>query len=90
MVKILIEKARELRKRINANLQATRKLIRIDELSEDELLNIIDLYESFEAGKLYKEDEIFKYENKLYKINSKNTQVKKIGYQMNYLLYILT
>ena len=48
MVKILnrIEKAREFRKRINANLQATRKLIRVDELEEDEIFQ----YE----GKLYK------------------------------------
>ena len=34
-----IEKAREFRKLINANLQATRKLIRVDDLSEDELLD---------------------------------------------------
>ena len=29
-----LEKAREFRKLINANLQATRKLIRVDELDE--------------------------------------------------------
>ena len=63
-----IEKAREFRKRINANLQATRKLIRVDELSEDELSEIINLYENYQVGKLYKEDEIFKYDGKLYKV----------------------
>ena len=54
MVKYLnrIEKAREFRKRIDANLQATRKLIRVDELSEDELLDMIDLYEGYQVDKL--------------------------------------
>ena len=37
-----IEKAREFRNRINANLQATRKLIRVDELSEEELIEMIN------------------------------------------------
>ena len=68
MVKILIEKARELRKRIDANLQATRQLIRVDELDENELLDMIDLYESYQVDKLYKIDDIFKYEGKLYKV----------------------
>ncbi len=63
-----IEKAIEFRKRIDANLQATRKLIRVDELSEDELLDMIDLYESYEVDKFYKVDDIFKYEGKLYKV----------------------
>ena len=39
-----IEKAREFKRRIDVNLQATRKLIRVDELSEDELPDMIDLY----------------------------------------------
>ena len=59
-----IEKAKEFRKLINANLNATRKLIRVDDLSEDELLDMIDLYESYQVGKLYKADDIFKYERK--------------------------
>ena len=63
-----IEKAREFRKLINANLQATRKLIRVDELDENELLEMIDLYESYEIGKSYQADDIFKYEGKLYKV----------------------
>ena len=48
-----LEKAREFRKLINANLNATRKLIRVDELDEEELLDMIDLYESYEIGKSY-------------------------------------
>ena len=75
MVKIMsrIEKAREFRRKINANLQATRKLIRVDELSEEELLEMIDLYESYQVDKLYKVDDIFKHENKLYKVIQEHT-----------------
>ena len=63
-----LEKAREFRNRIDANLQATRKLIRVDELREEELIGMIDLYESYEIGKSYQADDIFKYEGKLYKV----------------------
>lgn len=68
-----LEKAREFRKRIDANLNATRKLIRVDELSEEELLDMIDLYENYEVGKFYKIDDIFKHENKLYKVIQDHT-----------------
>ena len=68
-----LEKAREFKKRIDANLQATRKLIRVDELSEDELLDMIDLYESYEIDKSYQADDIFKYEGKLYKVIQEHT-----------------
>ena len=68
-----IEKAREFRRKINANLQATRKLIRVDELSEEELLDMIDLYKSYETGKSYQADDIFKYEGKLYKVIQEHT-----------------
>ena len=71
-----LEKAREFRKRIDANLQATRKLIRVDELSEDELLDMIDLYESYQVGKSYKADDIFKYEGKLYKVIQEHTSLE--------------
>lgn len=68
-----IEKAKKFRKLINANLNATRKLIRVDELSEDELLGMIDLYESYEIGKSYQADDIFKYGDKLYKVIQEHT-----------------
>lgn len=63
-----LEKAKELRNLINANLNATRKLIRVDELSEEELLDMIDLYDNYQVGKSYKADDIFQYEGKLYKV----------------------
>ena len=68
-----LEKAKEFRKRIDANLQATRKLIRVDELSEDELLEMIDLYDNYQVDKQYKVDDIFKYEGKLYKVIQEHT-----------------
>ena len=68
-----LEKAREFRRKVNANLQATRKLIRVDELDKDELLDMIDLYESYEIGKSYQADDIFKYEGKLYKVIQEHT-----------------
>ena len=68
-----LEKAREFRKLINANLNATRKLIRVDELSPEELEGMIDLYESYEIGKSYQSDDIFKYEGKLYKVIQEHT-----------------
>ena len=71
-----LEKARKFRRKINANLQATRKLIRVDELDENELLGMIDLYESYEIGKSYKIDDIFKYEGKLYKVIQGHTSQK--------------
>ena len=71
-----LEKAREFRNRIDANLQATRKLIRVDDLSEEELLDMIDLYESYQVDKLYKVDDVFKYEGKLYKVIQEHTSLE--------------
>lgn len=69
----MFKKARKLRELINANLQATRKLVRVDELSQNELLDMIDLYENYEVDKLYKVDDIFKYKEKLYKVIQEHT-----------------
>ena len=63
-----LEKAREFRKRIDANLQATRKLIRVDELSPEDLHELVDLYEHYEIGRHYAKDDVFQYEGKLYKV----------------------
>ena len=71
-----LEKAREFRKQILANLNATRKLIRVDELSEEELLDMIDLYEYYEIGKSYRADDIFQYGGKLYKVIQEHTSLE--------------
>lgn len=71
-----IEKAKEFRRKINTNPQATRKLIRVDELDEDELLDMIDLYDNYQVDKQYKEDDIFKYDGKLYKVIQEHTSLE--------------
>lgn len=53
--------------KLEANLVATRKLINVDELTEDELSEIVDLYEPYNTGKKYKLGEVFRYDGKLYK-----------------------
>ena len=68
-----LDKAREFRNRINANLQATRKLIRVDELSEEELFEMIDLYPQYKMDYPYMVGDIFKYEGKLYKVIQTHT-----------------
>lgn len=71
-----IEKAREFRKRIEANLKATRELIRVDELSEDELSDMIDLYEVYLTDNEYKVGDVFNYEGKLYKVIQEHTSLE--------------
>ena len=68
-----LERAREFRNRIDANLQATRKLIRVDELTEEELTEMIYLYPQYEVDKVYLVGEVFKYEGKLYKVIQAHT-----------------
>ena len=43
-------KARIFRDKINANLVATRKLIRVDELTEDELNDMIHIYDKYKPN----------------------------------------
>ena len=68
-----IERAREFRNRIDANINATRKLIRVDELSEEELIEMIDLYPNYTIDTNYSVGDIFKYEGKLYKVIQAHT-----------------
>lgn len=56
---------------------ATRKLINIDELTEEELTEIVDLYEPYDAEKEYQTGEVFRFEEKLYKAISTNTKEDK-------------
>ena len=71
-----LERAREFRNRINANLQATRKLIRVDELEPEELENMIDLYPQYIVDTNYNVGDIFKYEGKLYKVIQAHTSLE--------------
>ena len=71
-----IEKAREFRKQMETNLKATRKLIRVDELSETELTEMIDLYDGYEKDYPYEENDVFKYGDKLYKVIQGHTSLE--------------
>jgi hypothetical protein len=65
--------ARELRDKINANVIATRKLIRVDELTPEELGGMVDLYDTYQIDKAYIVGEVFKLEGKLYKVVQAHT-----------------
>ncbi|HZJ99658.1 MAG TPA: hypothetical protein VFC79_06610, partial [Tissierellaceae bacterium] len=62
----MINKARIFRDKINANLVATRKLIRVDELTEDELNDMIHIYDKYQVNYPYIKEDRFHYEGKLY------------------------
>ena len=65
-----IEKAREFRAMLDATRYAVQRLIRIDDLKEEELEDMIDIYESWESliGKFSKKGTYIKYNGKLYKV----------------------
>lgn len=70
-----IEKAMQFRQKIAANLDATRKLVRVDELTEDELIEMIDLYDGYKIDKFYKVGDVFQYNDKLYKVIQEHTSL---------------
>lgn len=65
-----IEKARELRKKIEASTAVARKYVLASEITEEEMNNIKEIYprwEDFEGKKIPK-SEIIRYNNELYKV----------------------
>lgn len=67
---IPLTETEQLKKQVATNLIATRKLIRVDELTEEELGEMVDLYESWEdyIGLFILKDKVVKYKGKLYKV----------------------
>lgn len=63
----------ELKSKVEANLIATRSMIRVDDLTEDELAEMVDLYDEYEVGKSYVIGDILKLEGKLYKVVQDHT-----------------
>lgn len=56
---------------------AVQKLVRIDELSPDELNSIMMLYDEFvDYGQLYKTGDVFRYEETLYKVVQEHVSQK--------------
>ena len=75
--------AREFRDKIDANIIATRKLLKEVEMTPEELLEMVDIFPSWESliGTKPSLDTKFKYEGKLYKIISATTHT----FQENWL-----
>lgn len=70
------ERARAFRRKIEANLNATRKLIRVDEISEEELNELVELYETWEIDMTFTGNDVgtlINYEGQLYKILQPHT-----------------
>ena len=67
-----IDKALAFRQALDATLAATRKLIRVDELTAEELAEMRMLYPAWEIGKSYT-DEVVRYGDRLYKVIQSHT-----------------
>lgn len=66
-----LEKAKKFNQLFKANVDVTRKLIRQDELTPEELnemKNIYDDWEEVEVGTILKEGHYYRYKNELYKV----------------------
>ena len=63
-----IEKAIEFKKRIDANLRATRGLVFASDLSQEELNDSMDLYDNWEVGESVSVGNVRRYNGKLYKV----------------------
>ena len=55
------------------------KLIRVDELTEAELIEFIDLYEPYQLDHAYNVGDVFKYEEKLYKVIQPHTKSRRLA-----------
>ena len=64
---------KEFRNTMLANVVATRKLIRVDELSEEELAELVDLYDGYKVDYSYSVGDVFKLDGKLYKVIQAHT-----------------
>ena len=69
-------KARIFRDKVNANLVATRKLIRVDELTTEELNDMIHIYDEYQMNYPYIKDDRFHYEGKLYEVIQAHTSLE--------------
>ena len=63
----------ELKSKVEANLKATRKMVRVDDLTPEELVDIIDIYPTWENGLDVKVDEMYKYNGELFKVIQAHT-----------------
>lgn len=83
-----IDKARLFNEKIKANLSATIGLIRMDELSDEEIFELIDLYPEFKIDTGYRLNDIIKYQNNLYKVVQSHTSQQQWTPDSNPSLYL--
>ena len=63
----------ELKSKVEANLKATRKMVRVDDLTPEELIDIINIYQTWGSGLDVKVDEMYKYNGELFKVIQAHT-----------------
>lgn len=63
-----VERAKEIRDRVSLSMAITRNMVRVDELSAEELEGLKILYPEWQVDKEYKKDTVVKYQNDLYKV----------------------
>ncbi len=63
------------------------KLIRIDELSEKELTEIVDLYDEYKKDYPYEKGDIFRSYNQLYEVVESHVSEKKDDFNKSSKLY---
>jgi len=63
----------ELKSKVEANLTATRKMVRVDDLTPEELVELVDLYDGYKVDYAYSIGDVFKLDGKLYKIIQAHT-----------------
>lgn len=68
-----IDKAKELREQILANRVATQKLVKVEDLSEEELADLISLYDEWKVGLDVKAGDKLSYNGVLYKVIQEHT-----------------
>lgn len=63
-----LDRAREFRRRTQATIRAAQQLMRLDELSAEELKDMVNLYDPYEVGKAYVVGDIVRFDSKLYRV----------------------
>ena len=68
-----LESARQFRKKLEANRKVTQKLIRADQLTDEEKLELIEIYEDWKIGEALSIGDYRKHNGKLYEVIQAHT-----------------
>jgi len=60
-------------KKLEANLNATRKLVKQSTLTDEKLIEFVNIYPSREIGKVLEIDDVLKYNDELYRVIQSHT-----------------